>query len=195
MDVSTFLEQRHLCITEGHCMQVDKQIEDLIKLTQDAKTVLEIGFNAGHSAELFLKHNPNLHLTSFDLGRHDYVKVAKEYMDLTYPNRHTLILGDSRITVPQFVKDHPDTVFDVLFIDGGHGYEIIRSDMDNCFKMAHKESIVILDDTIFNKEFEYSQSIGPTQVWNEYVAEGKVTELVRKAYRSRRGMVWGKFNV
>jgi hypothetical protein len=38
---------------------------------------LEIGFNAGHSAEVFLKNNKDLILTSFDLGEHNYVTTAK----------------------------------------------------------------------------------------------------------------------
>jgi hypothetical protein len=40
---------------------------------------MNIGFNDGHSAEIFLQTNKNLKLTSFDLGEHDYVNVSKEY--------------------------------------------------------------------------------------------------------------------
>jgi len=47
---------------------------------------MEIGFNAGHSAEVFLKNNNELFLTSFDLGFHDYITAAKEYIELKYPN-------------------------------------------------------------------------------------------------------------
>jgi hypothetical protein len=34
---------------------------------------MEIGFNGGHSAELFLKNNTDIHLTSFDVDVHSYL--------------------------------------------------------------------------------------------------------------------------
>ncbi len=42
---------------------------------------MEFGFNAGHSSEVFLENNNSLLLTSFDLGEHNYVLSAKEYID------------------------------------------------------------------------------------------------------------------
>ena len=75
---------------------------------------MEIGFNAGHSAELFLKYT-SAHVTSFDLGDHPYVTHAKEYIDAYYPGRHSLILGDSTVTVPKCIGK-----YDIIFIDGGH---------------------------------------------------------------------------
>jgi len=117
-----------------------------------------IGFNAGHSAEVFLENNKCLTLTSFDLGGHCYVMTAKEYIDATYPNRHNLILGDSRTTIPIYSKNSKDIkfdiIFDIIFIDGGHDYEIAKADMENCFHLAHKDTIVILDDTIFTQGWE-----------------------------------------
>jgi predicted O-methyltransferase YrrM len=112
---------------------------------------MEIGFNAGHSAEIFLQNNKDLILTSFDLGIHNYVNTAKEYIDITYPNRHTLILGDSTKTIPIYLENNKDTKFDIIFIDGGHEYEIAKADMENCFHLAHKDTIIVLDDTIFTR--------------------------------------------
>ena len=74
---------------------------------------MEIGFNAGHSSELFLKYT-SAHVTSFDLGEHPYVSHAKEYID-AYPGRHSLIIGDSTVTVPKCIGK-----YDIIFIDGGH---------------------------------------------------------------------------
>ena len=65
---------------------------------------MEIGFNAGHSAELFLSNNKNINVLSFDIGGHQYVKYGKEFIDNKYPNRHALILGDSVQTVPSFAE-------------------------------------------------------------------------------------------
>jgi hypothetical protein len=93
MSITSFLNNSGFYCFEGYSQQVPEQVKDLIKLTNKPNiNVMEIGFNAGHSAEVFLQNNECLTLTSFDLGGHDYVMTAKEYIDATYPNRHNLIL-------------------------------------------------------------------------------------------------------
>jgi predicted O-methyltransferase YrrM len=154
---------------------------------------MEIGFNAGHSAEIFLKNNKELTLTSFDLGEHDYVNHAKEYIDITYPNRHKLILGDSTKTIPIYLQNNKDQNFDFIFIDGGHDYTIAKADIENCFHFAHKDTIIALDDTIFTNGWEAGYTIGPTKTWLENVEQNKIMELNRKDYCFGRGMSWGKY--
>ena len=194
MSITTFLNNRGFNNFEGYSQQVPQQVEDLITLTNKPKlNIMEIGFNAGHSAEVFLQNNKDLTLTSFDLGGHNYVTSAKEYIDDTYPNRHTLILGDSRTTIPIYLQNNKDTKFDFIFIDGGHDYEIAKADIENCFHLAHKDTIVALDDTIFTKGWEQGYTIGPTRTWIENLQQNKIIELNRKEYCNGRGMSWGKY--
>ena len=194
MTVTIYLKRRGFHTFEGHSQQVLQQVKDLINLTNkpDIK-VMEIGFNAGHSAEIFLHNNNSLKLTSFDLGDHDYVKHAKQYIDTVYPNRHTLIVGDSRKTIPNYLKNNKHIKFDFIFIDGGHDYEIAKSDLDNCFHLAHENTIVALDDTIFTNGWEQGHTIGPTKTWSEHLQQNKIVELNRTDYSPGRGMVWGKY--
>ena len=196
MNLTAFLNNRGIhSFDEGHSQQVPQQVEDLIRLTNAPNiTVLEIGFNAGHSAEVFLKNNPDLSLVSFDLGEYRYVSPGKEYIDATYPNRHTLIVGDSRNTIPAYIEKNKGTTFDFIFIDGGHDYDIAKTDIENCFHLAHKNTIVALDDTMFTPGWEQHYTIGPTQAWTEYIEQTKIMELGRNDYCAGRGMVWGKYS-
>jgi predicted O-methyltransferase YrrM len=194
MNITSFLNSKGFHWFEGYSQEVPHQVDDLINLTNKPNiNVMEIGFNAGHSAEVFLKNNKDLTLTSFDLGTHNYLSTAKEYIDNTYPNRHKLILGDSRTTIPIFIENNKDTKFDFIFIDGGHDYEIAKKDMENCFHLAHKDTIVALDDTIFTQGWEASYTIGPTKTWMEHLQDNRIIELNRRDYCHGRGMSWGKY--
>ncbi len=191
----SFLHSSGFYYFEGYCQQVQEQVEDLINLTNKPNiNVMEIGFNAGHSAEVFLKNNNNLRLVSFDLGEQNYATPAKDYIDENYPNRHELIIGDSTVTVPIYLENNKDAKFDFIFIDGGKDYEIVNADIENCFHFAHKDTIVAVNDTMFTSGWEQFYTIGPTRAWVEHLQQNKIIELNRKDYLEGRGMSWGKYS-
>jgi predicted O-methyltransferase YrrM len=190
-----YLNSKNAILMEGYSQQVQPQLNDLISLTTSAKSILEIGFNGGHSSEFFLSMNTTVNVTSFDLGEWDYVKVGKEYIDVTFPGRHLLILGDSTKTIPKYCIINPEKKFDFIFIDGGHSYDVAMADLKNCLKFAHTDTIVAVDDTMYNKEWTFEFNVGPTKAWIDAVDSGLVTEIKRSDYWQGRGMSWGKYTL
>ena len=134
---------------------------------------------------------------SFDLGCYDYTYTGKEYIDKMYPNRHKLVIGNSTKTVPSFNKHNKSNKgtkdkYDVIFIDGGHTYPIPKIDLFNCKSLAHKDTIVIMDDTLFHhKQLQYT--IGPTRTWFELTQNKLIEEIGHIDFSESRGMSWGKY--
>merc|ERR1712012_425215 len=72
-------------------------------------TICETGFNAGHSAALFLLVAPKARVVSFDLMENAYQKHALEHL-LKHPlmkGHLTVVSGDSEQTVPAFAALQP----------------------------------------------------------------------------------------
>jgi predicted O-methyltransferase YrrM len=194
MNLNEYLNLNNMTVTEGFSDQNPRQTELLKSIVSDdnVTTILEIGFNAGHSADSFLSANPNTYLVSFDIGSHNYVNVGKKYIDETYPDRHELIIGDSLITVPDYYKKNKQK-FDIIFIDGGHEYNTAKNDILNCRHMSHENTIVIVDDIVKDKHKMAHWNEGPTTSWNESIETGIICELGYECFTPGRGQCWGKY--
>ena len=99
------------------------------QISQNAKKILEIGFNGGHSAETFLKSSENVIVHSVDIGFHHYVKFGYFYLKKKYKDRIKIHFGDSTQVLPKLIRDKEQ--FDFVFIDGGHDYDIVKTDLFN----------------------------------------------------------------
>ena len=122
---------------------------ELVTKYKETTTVCETGFNLGHSSLLWLQTNPRVKVFSFDLGIHPYVKPSAEYINQYFPGRLTLIIGDSRETLPRFAKANPNIKCDLFFVDGGHENNVPQSDMFWAIAMLNKtntNSRVLIDD-------------------------------------------------
>ena len=189
-----WFQSKDIQITEGYSQLCEKKTNFLKNIVQDKsiKNVMEIGFNGGHSAEIFLSANTDIKLTSFDLGHHSYVSTGKQYIDNTFPNRHTLILGNSLNTVPKYLENN-NTTFDIIFIDGGHDYHIAKGDLLNCKKFAHSKTIVIMDDTVNNNKWIMKWNLGPNRAWKELKNDKEITEIGYEDCSPGRGYSWGYY--
>ena len=180
---------------EGHCQLSADESKFLIDIVnnKDIINVMEIGFNAGHSAELFLATNKNINLVSFDIGEHDYVKLGKQFLDNKYPGRLELIIGNSLNTIPEYINTNDNKTFDLIFIDGGHDYNISRNDLINCKYLSNNKTIVILDDTMNNHNWINHWNIGPNKAWQEANKNNIITELGSIDFSPTHGLSWGNY--
>jgi predicted O-methyltransferase YrrM len=137
-----------------------------------APLIGEIGFNAGFSSYAFLNWVPDATVVSFDLGRHRSVRAAKKLIDKKFPGRHTLIRGDSRETVPEFADSNPDKRFDLVFIDGGHDYDVAHADVMNIRRLSTQKTAVIMDDLVPWRWY----GAGPTKAWDEAIQDGVIRQ-------------------
>ncbi|MCH8850740.1 MAG: class I SAM-dependent methyltransferase [Chloroflexi bacterium] len=58
----------------------------------------------------------------------------------------TLVAGDSRQTVPAFLREHPDLYFDLIAIDGGKSTSIVSSDYVNALPRLKVGGVLVSDD-------------------------------------------------
>ncbi len=127
--------------------------------------ICEIGYGAGHSTLLYLLLNPKAHIYSFDLfpdNKDDQVHTPGETLvfqqafqavtlraiknNVELASRFHKIIGNSNSSIPKFIKDNSGFKCDFLSIDGSHSPPQPFFDVLNSQSLAHKQTIVILDD-------------------------------------------------
>ena len=109
-----------------------------------ARSVCELGFNAGHSALLFLETLPQARVYSFDLCDGPWTLRNADHVASMYPGRFELIIGDSAETAPAFGTRGIEC--DVVFVDGSKDAQHRRVDMALFRKFAHDKTVVFLDE-------------------------------------------------
>ncbi len=122
----------------GHCTEAHIPIfEEVLEMTK-ARSVLEIGFNAGHSAVLWLSLS-EAELLSVDKGV-PWSEQASAVLTEQFPDRFTYLQCDSR----EILSELPDRNYDLLFIDGGHSYSMTINDLYLAFVLDIP--YVLIDD-------------------------------------------------
>ena len=156
-------------IDEGGAGVAQADYLEQLARTSGSTAIAEIGFNIGFSSLAFLESSPAATVVSFELDRRPSVELAKDFVDVRYPGRHELVVGDSRETVPLCEADR----FDLVYVDGGHDYEIAAADIANAARVAKPGGLIVVDDLAP----WHAWGEGPHQAWQEAVAAGLIDPI------------------
>lgn len=159
VDINTFLTERKGGIENYTFLDGSSLITDLVLLRSIAHSLpnceyLEIGTWRGESIINVAKEAK--HCTSINLSPDDIVKLGydKQYADL----HNCLIKNATNITQVyanslSFDFHTLNKKFDLIFVDGDHNYESVKSDSAKVFELLRNDdSMIVWHDSGFNPE-------------------------------------------
>lgn len=132
------------------------------------KTMLEIGFNIGYSASMWLEFDPTqeLKLTSVDIGAHPDTEAAAAAVKSLHEDRFEFILSDSK-TLGESLDNRS---FDLIFIDGDHSGPGVYNDIHIALKLG--VPLLLFDD------YHTDKDVNPIRGVCEDMAERKEISLL-----------------
>lgn len=148
----------------NHYMQNPNEITNFIfflknyekKRKLKIKSFLEIGFATGMNNTFLNKFFKFKNLVAIDYVQPAGINTNVFFSNLRFKNL-TLICGNSKDeTVIKKTKLLGN--YDLIFIDGGHDYETIRSDYKNYSKFLNENGIIAIHDI-------YADSLGVKKFW------------------------------
>lgn len=107
----------------AHSVKALREIVSIVNPT----SILEIGFNIGHSASLWL-HLSKAKLVSIDISNKNETIEASFVLRNRYPDRFFFLIGDSKNIRNRSDYKHPE--YDLIFIDGGHLLDDVVADIE-----------------------------------------------------------------
>jgi len=116
----------------------------LAAYAQSGRRLLEIGFNAGHSALLCLAANPDLQYVGIDIGEHAYMRPCYDYLRQRFGERIEIIEGDSAQVLETLRRR--GARFDLFHVDGGHSVERAYADLAGIVALSRDGQTLLLDD-------------------------------------------------
>ena len=156
--------------TEGHWQDRNlfRPIIQDIYNKYNVKSILEIGFNIGYSASMWLEfdYDKKSTLTSVDIGIHKDTEAAAAAVKNLHKERFSFILSDSK----KVKKQLQGQLFDLAFIDGDHTEVGVDSDIRLCIDLQ----IPLL---LFDDYWSYSNTNSIRKVCEQYQKANKISKI------------------
>ena len=155
VDLEGYLQMHGFTLTPPHSQKNEgyiteaqkKQFSSVLATYPPIHSVLEIGLNAGHSADHILKTCPSIQkFVSIDISVFRYTILALIYLSKKYEKVFQFIQGDSQTILPKYSALRPNEKFDLIYIDGNHSYEGCSKDIESCKKLSHPGTKLWIDD-------------------------------------------------
>ena len=128
-----------------------------LKKNLEIRNILEIGTYDGNNAFLLSKFFPNSNIDTIDLGQKDenfknYYNREKK-IDEFIESRNKKISSCININFIEMnsvkLLNHKKS-YDLIWIDGAHGYPVVCIDILNAIKLIRNEGLILCDDVFKN---------------------------------------------
>jgi len=139
------------------------------------QSYLEIGVRRGRSMAVVASMRPQCRIVGFDLWIPNYCGVDNPGKDfvraelekVSYRGEVEFVDGDSKKTVPEYFRKHPDAYFDLVTVDGDHSIGGAVRDLKNVIPRIKIGGILVFDD-ISSYEHPYLM-----KVWNRCIVRNE----------------------
>lgn len=121
--------------------------------------ILEIGTYDGANAYLLSQIFQNAEIETIDLSKSDEdfknFYNRKKNLDMFIKNRDALIAKSNKINFTEMnsikLIQMDKQKFDLIWIDGAHGYPVVCIDLINSINLLNDDGIILVDDIILSK--------------------------------------------
>ncbi len=169
----------HLIQSPEELLWTIKELK-IIEKKNKFKSFLEFGYNIGMTNTILNKFFNFEKIVSVDWVGGDSISKESFYANLRFKN-FILLCGDS---CSKFINDQVvlNSKYDLIFIDGGHDYDVVKNDFELSLKTIEKNGTIVFHD-IASPSLE-----GPKKLWNEIKNNYQTKEFVCKDYLIQYGV-------
>lgn len=135
-------------LSELHLDFKDKR-KNTAKFANLVDVIVEVGFNAGHSALLILSSNNEVMYRGIDINCHTYTLPCFKHLKNYFHDRIDLFLGNSLDVLPKVFNIYPEIKNKKIgwIIDGCHDIDVANKDLETILKLCSVDDIILFDDT------------------------------------------------
>lgn len=152
LNLDTYLDIHGLTLKPHHNPSVNEgcltdtqkeQYSDQLKKNDQIKKIAVIGFNAGHSTEIFFQNCANCQIVACDSGLNSFTQLGVDFMKRKCRERFKFFEGDAEVMCHQIDANKK---YDLIYINGDKSYQNRLKDILDCKKIATQKTILWVND-------------------------------------------------